>query len=445
MIKKYIKNLLTFGIIWLWIINFSHGAWNWMVYSWILFAWDCLTSNWSDICIDEKLNIYNTDWYDFWKINLWWRWDRYLFWKNWKIYYWQAKNQWYQWFFSWYSVTDDISDVIPQFNSPLSEFYWWNLWNRFSKTYLNFVNNWISIRLCSFSTSINEYVCYWNRTIWYWDWDLQLDLNWLTYSEINTLVQPEKSPFNSSQNWWWWNWWITINRNQWKYYCPTFREVLQNYWNKYNTWLCYNSTLRYDWNQITTETKQDIFTVFTDYTEYTNRISIYRNNCGSTSTQANCSNAFTGERKKYSIIANAINNNVDEKKLWNYCNIGLNYDLSQTTCTASWYIAEQPTAEEILEDILHWNYTISTPPQSTWWTGGNILNDLINWNINTWTIVGSWTREDIATRDIFGQLDQIKSKISDIFESRSWVSGIIPDYILWLILTILLLTVLIKK
>lgn len=237
------------------------------------------------------------------------------------------------------------------------------------------------------------------------------------------------SPFITQNN----NWWNNIRT--WKnYYCPTYREVLQNYWNKYNTWLCYNWTLKYENGSITTVQQKDIFTVFSNYNEYTQRINLYYNNCKAPATQQQCENVFNWQREKYSIIANAMNNGVDEKWLRNYCNIWLNYDLNTTTCVAStWSTYKEPiTTNELLEHIENLTdiWTVIIP--STW--------NIINWLLGEWQ-----TREDINARDLIWNLDQIKEKLSTMFTERSWVEWIIPDYIMWLILVSLLLTVLFKK
>lgn len=267
------------------------------------------------------------------------------------------------------------------------------------------------------------------------------DSLWLTYNPLmsefwtntDTITPIATNSLFIWWNWWWNNNWITLYTWQ-NYICPTYRQILQNYWANYNTWLCYNWTLKYENWQITTVQKQDIFTVFQDYEEYQQYIYLYNNNCKAPATQQNCENVFNGEREKYSIIANAVNNNVDDKWLWNYCNIALNYDLNTTTCV--WNpenLQKEPYTPKELEEYI-WNlaniWTIYTPT---------------TWNILNWLIGEGETREDIATRDLFWQIDQIKDKISSIFEERNGVSGIIPDYILWLILTTLLLTVLLKK
>ena len=223
--------------------------------------------------------------------------------------------------------------------------------------------------------------------------------------------------------------------------CPTIAQILQNnYWSSYNTWLCYNNTTYFNWTNFETIEKDEIFTIFDDnYENYTNRISIYWNNCSSANTNQACANAFSGEYKKYSIIANAMNSNVEVKKLWNYCNLALNYDPNATTCVASGVVKEQPTQEEMLNDILNINTWIPTPWNATGTQVNNVFNSLCDPN-NPDTCYWTWN-----IRDIFWSMQRIYWKITWLFAQRQWVKGIIPDYILRITFLIILFTIIFKK
>lgn len=465
MIKKL---LWTLTILWLWFFGVSF---------WNYWYWTIWTSVTSTINSDYSVSILNNfefattylwtlkrvfdfDWSGVFYWNLDWTLSIWFdtWWNKWDIgYYFVCDyNSSFNWTFSncnWYDYTENI-DII---NNSLNKIkntdkfvYWWHeVWTNYL-TYIWVISSvlnktivfpyWICWANCYTPLNIDWINFYWLdefEVLWnpyydnfYYIWLNNLSQGWYNFSTIPNEIIWVSPAFNNNNNWWNNNW---SQIYTWKnYYCPTFEQILNNYWWNYNTWLCYNWTLRYNNGQIETVQKKDIFTVFTNYDNFTDRIGIYNNNCKTPATQQNCENAFSGEREKYNIIWNIINNNVDDKNIWNYCNIALNYDLNATTCVASWYNQAQPTPEELLNIITEiWNiWDIKTP--TTW----NILNNLI------WT---GETREDIATRDLFWQINQIQDKISSIFTNRSGKNGIIPDYILRLILTTLLLTVLLKK
>lgn len=451
--KKYILWIL----IWIWcIFNFTNAQeyetytllWN----SYIWYLDTTYQANWHYYRIDSNLNFHTIVWNN--DYNVFFR-DKYpanyiidqFSRYNWKIYWIAVNSSWYneyQWELKWCKQTEYID------NANINWVRWQNCWT-FNISNDDFINeiwtveyytittvwyatpittNWRNMQLCFYN-----WTYYYCTTIWNDSWRYRSPVEnslWIEWTSISLIwINWWNSPF---YNWWWNIIPSTTNNN---YYCPTIKQVMANMWTQYNTGLCYNWTLKYENWTITTVQKKDIFTVFTDYNEYTQRISLYNENCTTPNTTNNCQNAFSGEFEKYSIIANAINNNTNPKKLWNYCNMWLNYDPNATTCVASWYIQEQPTEQEFINDIINWQYTkitnISTP--NTWDTW-NVLNSLL-W---TWQ-----TREDIANRDILWQVEQIKEKLQTLFTNRNGVNGIIPDYILWLILLTLLLTVLLKK
>ena len=234
---------------------------------------------------------------------------------------------------------------------------------------------------------------------------------------------------------WWTQQNVILNQQ-----CPTIKQLMNNMWKNYNTWLCYNNTNYYNWNNFEQIEKEDIFTIFNDdYENYINRISIYRNNCNAPATSQNCWNAFSGEFKKFSIISNAINSKVDEKNLWNYCNLWLNFDPNATTCTLnwSWIIKEEYTTEEEIQNIIN-NGTIPTPWNNTGSNENsviNILNDCEDWNRECY----------INNRNFIDSLSSIYWKITWLFNERNGIEGIIPEYILRIAFMMILFTVIFKK
>lgn len=296
------------------------------------------------------------------------------------------------------------------------------------------------------SSSSNAF-CIWNSSLWK-SLCFQINYNVIDWNRTTRVLENLEMPesFNAIDSTKLfdppgvWNWageetpsWTSSNN----YFCPTVRQLMSNYWDNYNTWLCYNDTLYFDWTTMQTIERKSIFENFTDLQEYQNRVWIYNNNCRAPATIQTCQNAFNGEVEKYKIISNAVNNNATSTKLRQYCNLWLNYSPNTTTCVWSWIINvpdTPPTADEIANEIINWDYTILTP-----WTG-TIFDNMNDWEEWTWV-----NYENIATRDVFGNITQIYDKITRIFEGRSWVNGILPDYILWLIFVILFFTVLMKK
>lgn len=321
-------------------------------------------------------------------------------------------------------------------------------YNYFNDQYIwatrDYNNNWLDI--CRNSESIWKSVCF----RWWYCYNNYSPCQWNIINSKN---------YQNLTFWWvpiseigyapWQNWYdgnyesdtstsITINTQ-----CPTIWQLMANMWSNYNTWLCYNNTTYFNWTTFETIDKQDIFTIFNDnYENYTNRISIYRNNCNAPATATACQTAFSGEYKKYSIIANAINSKVDEKKLRNYCNMWLNYDINATNCTAgTGIIKEDYTPEERLESIIGTINTIPTPNINitvTWWNN-NVFNSLCDPNNQE----NCYTSDNI--RDIFWSLQNIYWKITWLFRERNGVEGIIPEYILRITFVTILFTIIFKK
>lgn len=330
------------------------------------------------------------------------------------------------------SVPSTWDNVIEISNDDLLNWeYWWisiDLSNP-DKFFVNRQSN-DTLKFCFIYSDTNSILC---STFFAW-WSTSPTIYWNSYYRLlndldlnniwnNTTYSPRWSP----SNWWW------TEQNKQNYICPTFWQLLKQ--QNFNTWLCYNTTLRFENWQLTTIPQKNIQEAFTDYEEFTNYRSIYKNKCDTIQgITEECENAFTGEIEKYIIIANAEETWINKKTLRNNCNIALNLDLNRSTCTTSWYIVERPTEDELIERIANGNYTtindIYVP--GTW----NILNRLLeDWE----------TREEKANRDILWNFTQLVWKITSIFNARSGVQGIIPEYILWLIFVSLFLTVILKK
>ncbi len=345
---------------------------------------------------------------------------KYIFWNNWKIYFynWKTNVQWYydkvcliqsdDWTWNWNNCqNNDYQDISIFYNLQTPNFTnarvypeWW-IWN-----------------LCFYDSNSKYYYCF---NVELLTWSLNIPSN----TNIDNVSQYFWNSFFSN---WTWNKPIQTGTNN-NYICPTIWQLMRNMGEKYNTWLCYNNTMYFNWTNFEQIEKEDIFTIYDDdYNNYINRISIYRNNCTNTNTTQACKNAFSGEYKKYSIISNAINSNVDEKKLRNYCNMWLNYDSNATTCVASWWwIKENYTTEEMINDIINGDFKILRP-----WT---------------WTVFDNlreYEENKCNTRDARCNINQIYEKITWLFENRNGQNWIIPDIILWFWFIIILFTVIFK-
>lgn len=357
------------------------------------------------------------------KISYWWQSD----WLYYTSRYWNLSSP-INWKINWFYVCSERPYMQTAYRTLASaNFCTYKDWFSELNTYLKGTDKY-TISCNSSTTYANCMVCLIQETqgnyICIDNWNTSNNENeFLEITQIETIAT--RNPF--SNNWWWNN---TQQRNS-NSICPTMGQILNNYPTAYNTWLCYNSTLRYNNGQIETVEQKTIQETFENYNELQERWNIYNNNCRVPYTQEQCQWAFSWQRNKYSIISNAFNGNTESKRLRNYCNIYLNYDLNMSSCVASWYQGEKFTEKEI-QDTLLWIDEIRVLTPGTW--------NILNW------LLGSWqTREDINIYDVLGNLDQIKEKITSIFNERHGVDGIIPDYILWLILTTLLLTVLLKK
>jgi len=409
-----------------------------------------------------------TDWVYFFR---WLNWIPYIYvssnysWPTWNSQQWYLKNYAlcdYIWLGSWnasqpqncqsYSI-NWLSNFLPR--------YLWSLTNNWYYYYDYYQNNvnprqaycW-ALTVCFSNSSFSNSLCfYWSNWGFKYpcdNWSLGFP-NWIYWNDTNLENSLWLSPyFDSVDNsvlWvspWQSGGWNNTNDNTTNVTiqsCPTIAQILKNnYTSNYNSWLCYNNTTYFNGTNFETITKDNIFTIFNDnYENYTNRISIYRNNCTNANTTQACQNAFSWQYKKYSIIANAQQSNVDEKKLWNYCNLALNYDPNTTTCVWSWLIKEQPTQEEILNDILNINTGVPIPWNATTTQNNNVFNSLCDPN-NPQNCYWSWN-----VRDIFWSMQRIYGKITWLFIERSGVDGIIPDYILRITFLTILFTIIFKK
>lgn len=346
-----------------------------------------------------------------------------------------------------FSLNSSSLQLIANFMSWVSssDSFWFNYFTWVDQN--NQANNDWWVLFCFGSDYYNRSICFWiskyqNRNNIIYPWLNSSITNYTWYNQaslptsFNDLIRSDisMSPWNWNNQ----SWNNNINNNTTNIgSCPTIWQLMKNMWRNYNTWLCYNNTTYFNGTTFEQIEKQDIFTIFNDnYQEYTNRISIYRNNCTNANTTQACQNAFSGEYKKYSIISNAINSNVDEKKLRNYCNYWLNYDPNTTTCVASWWwIKEEYTNEEIITDLVN-NWIIVTPWTNETWSN-NVLNAIK---------CEDWDRKCyVNNRNFIDSLWNIYGKITWLFKERNGVNWIIPNYILRITFLTILFTVIFKK
>lgn len=259
-------------------------------------------------------------------------------------------------------------------------------------------------------------------------WNSNIQYNNLTEFATDNANAFNNSPFRRTTK-------NTIN----EYSCPTIQQLLNTYWNEYTTNLCYSSNLIYSWWTIQTVTPKSIFTLYPTLTDFTQDIWTYNSYCNNASTTTACQTMFENKEEKYTLIAK-IPNNVEPFKLYQYCNLALNYDPSQTTCTASWTINTNTwiTINDIITEIGEENYTVVTPwtPPPSIWTGngtGSVYDNLITDENDT-----QWRNVVQNAKNIIQTMKELYAKITWIFRWREWTQWIIPRYITSIILLIVL-------
>ena len=238
------------------------------------------------------------------------------------------------------------------------------------------------------------------------------------------------SSFSPSQN-------TTYN----EYSCPTIKQLINTYGEEYNTGLCYSSNIIDSGGTATTVTPKTIFELYNTYTSLNEDITNYNIFCNRESTKNICQSIFENKQEQYTLIAK-IPSNIQTTKLYQYCNLSLNYQPNQTTCTLSWGMIGLYTGvsiNDIVSEIWKIDYTVITPwrpPESTG-TG--------NWSGSVYDYL-LWDQEDDTERrnvvqnakNIIKTMKELYTKFTWIFRGREGKQGIIPFYITWLILLIVL-------
>lgn len=237
--------------------------------------------------------------------------------------------------------------------------------------------------------------------------------------------------------------WTNVNNLP---YCPTIWQIKQQYEEIYGltTDVCYAWFNTWDmrWDSSTYWQVQgvsifDVYEMYSWWMEIQKWYDVYTeyyNNINTNTEQ------FSGKSKAlvWTFMSRQIfgNNQSTYSILW-YCQIiTSNLDDNATTCTASTWAVNpnniQPTAEDVIENIIKqpWNTEIVIPWNTTINQSGQV-----NWNSVYADIIEN---SDISIRNIIKNLQQMYTKVTWIFEKREGVWWVIPWYLVWLILIIVL-------
>lgn len=235
------------------------------------------------------------------------------------------------------------------------------------------------------------------------------------------------SPWNA---WWWWNKFTPLPM------CYTIQQKIDSYPSQYNIEMCYSSNKIWSWWQFVTVTPKSMLELRPTYQEYVDDVNLYQNYCGNyVATQQACSDAFTWRNEQRSII-NKLYNQWQQTMLrsYDYCYLQLNFTEEQkttrTNCTmwtgtqhGSWI-----TTDDIIEDMQNHKITIIAPDGTT----------VYSW---FWNKSENETGANLSYDWIIESMQNVRWKLTSIFYYRSWVDWIIPDYIIWILLLIVLFAV----
>ena len=349
-------------------------------------------------------------------------------WYNWKLYYyskssynWNTKqwylNKWcikenlsdcYNWNYVW--DTEDviatiwtISKVVYGANIELSPNPWWgNLAGANNPTMLCFYDGNYYCVSCSHSSDCQS-----------WLTGTSLNINADNITTLNN-IQREQSPFNTIPQ-------QQTPETQWL--CITVEELFEMQSNNYNTWLCYGNTrIKVNWWRQTTYPIRNLVEIYPTYSEFREDINTYYNYCKPPNTMETCQEAFSWKQYNYTIVSK-LPDGTDPAILWDMC---------KTYQTRSGNMQKNicDMTEEEQKDLVT---SIQTPE----WQAEAIAKGRIKTTLPaSWTVYDDLT--DTTKRDIITAIPSVRTKISSIFVRRSGKTWIIPNYITWFLLLIVL-------
>lgn len=469
MIKRYFKYFLTFIVIWLWIISFSN-AWysrqiwisgfspydNTIDFS-VLKKWSFLSSQ---LWTTKDLFYFKENYYFGWIYNdsLWWV----------SLY---NRTNWNQGFLKHYWICNEITwtslnwsnsnciindytqsslEIISNFLSYIgpNDYFWFDMydsWNGYKSTLcISSAEFWKSLCFenCYVSNS-NYYSCslYWSYTLWTaGDTTWSLNLNW-QFSSIDRFlfssspaVKWTDTP-NESVEWEVWNlYWDTIYQS-----CTNWQalQLMRNkYW--YNDLICYwwlNSFDLYSGDDYTVVPGSGL-TVFDMY----NYSSGFYNNFYDWFNSYEFNYAFPCWQgwlcvsnpaiftTYFDILINS-NSPVSAKDVLSYCDLLLKQDLN-------WNLLDNYNIDSSIKQEVCKKQDNNTISQS--W---NIVGEDLSWiwNIenvnNSWQVV-SWKNIVDWTNFINSYINLLKQNYSIDKNNNVW--WVLPGYIVWFLLVILL-------
>lgn len=340
--------------------------------------------------------------------------ELYVFWNNWKLYsYWHYwyNNSYSQWYFLRFCKTYWTWFCRDEWSTPYNAEIWSEFYNL---TWVNFTQFILSVQwetddpwFCFYNANNNTSYC--TQVYVFWSFNLDWSFNipdWKTdftrYAWYSPFFNTNGTPEISYDN----------------IYCPTVRQLINNYENNwFYSWLCYSSDFIYNWSSFITWQSQSIFDVFSWKNDYLSSLEKYSTYCQSSVYQSNiCQEAFSWEYLKLNIISKipSVSSSILwwKKSLYNYCSL-FNYDLDTTSCVWSWILLEaweDFSSTDVSNIIGGWNYFIS-PSMS-----GSVFD---NWSWYTYT----W--------DVISNLQYLFLKFTSLFRKQIWnTDWILPIWIL---------------
>lgn len=419
----------------LWTLVLWSCIWITQANSYIVNIWEDMynTTYWNytyTYNIDSNLNFKTDDTYNtfFYTYDWWWyagiR-SRMLFWNDNKLYtYWAFQQDMIFWqgYISWFcmSNTTDYTTYCDKFNrnnynTNIDTFY--ELWAIYDQVFFNadtyqpilcFISNTEDIVSC-----IHQEISYgWNDQNIITPWNL-ITTKWIKPEQFaNEESKREESPLI-----WWWEDEPIITWYDPETWLPCATiDTLIKYETNFKTGMCYSSTYIYSWWQMETITPKTFTELRTWYNQFNNDLNKYRNYCTPPATNEACQNAFWNEEEKRSIINKIPEERLTDwwKTLYDYCHMYLTYSGDTNICE----IDDQELRSASYEDLI------------------NAMNEITITQPWTWSVFDNY--KDQTARNIITALPSVYYKITSIFKNNTWVKWIIPSYITWIIILIVL-------